>query len=102
MINQRHKNSVEVSKRSYFRSKELYCLGLSFLGLAGVSKIPNFRIAGVKVKSILRVSLTSRCVLSNQRLNNSRSYKMTRMVYKSMLNRSKINGVKQYNSLDLK
>ena len=73
----------------YLKDKEMYFSGFSYLGLAGILKSLPF-----KMKNSARFSLRRRCVLTNQRLITAKSYKMTRMVYKLMLNTSKINGVR--------
>lgn len=94
MINNRPKNSIEVSKMLYLKDKETYFLGFSSLSLAGILKLPYIRPQCPKIKNNARLSLKLRCILTNQRLISSKSYKMTRMAYKFMLNTSKINGVK--------
>jgi hypothetical protein len=94
MTNNRPKNSIEVSKVLYLKDKEIYFLGFSYLGLAGILRAPSIRARLFKTKSSARLSIKFRCILTSQRLTSSRSFKMTRMVYKFMLNASKMNGIR--------
>jgi hypothetical protein len=94
MTNNRPKNSIEVSKILYLKDKEIYFLGLAYLRLAGILKLPSIRAHFFKTKNTGRLSIKFRCILTSQRLISSRSFKMTRMVYKFMLNASKMNGIR--------
>jgi hypothetical protein len=94
MTNNRPKNSIEVSKMLYLKDKEAYFLGFSSLNLAGILKLPYVNNQPPKISNNTRLPLKLRCILTNQRLISSKSYKMTRMAYKFMLNTSKINGIK--------
>lgn len=94
MINNRSKTSSELSKVLYLKDKEIYFLGFYFLGLAGILKFPSVRTKYSKTKNNAKPSVRFRCILTNQRLINSKSRKITRMIYKIMLNTSKINGIR--------
>jgi len=94
MTNNRSKNNIEISKGLYLKGQEINLLSFFSLGLTGIVKIPSIRIQSSKIKNSPRLFLKPTCILTKQSLVSSKTYKMNRMVYKFMLNTSKINGVR--------